>query len=161
MRDTINIVLLQPEIPQNTGNIARTCACAGAALHVVHPMGFQLSERNIRRSGMDYFQHVELRRWASEEAFFDAHGDDEFFLFTGSASRAYCEVDFAQKAKQGPLYLVFGRESAGINPELLERYPERCLRIPMLPERRSLNLSNAAAIVLYEVQRQCGFPGMM
>ena len=156
----INVVLFQPEIPQNTGNIARTCACAGARLHLVHPMGFHLTERNIKRSGMDYFEHVELEQWASSEAFLKVHGDDELFLFTGQAKTHHSDIQYADVKGGGELYLCFGRESAGIDPWILERYKERCVRIPMIPNRRSLNLSNSVAVALYEVLRQRGYPGL-
>ena len=156
----IHVVLFEPEIPQNTGNIARTCACAGAALHLVHPLGFHLTERNIRRSGMDYFEHVELEQWPSADAFLEAHGEDALFLFTGRGSATYHEVDYAQAASAGDVFLCFGRESTGIDEAILDRYPGRCVRIPMMPGRRSLNLANSVAIALYEAQRQLGFPGL-
>lgn len=161
MENHINVVLFQPEIPQNTGNIARTCACAGASLHLVHPLGFHLTERNIRRSGMDYFEHVSLVQWESDEAFLEAHGDDELFLFTGRAAKLFADVDYARASETGELYLCFGRESAGIDEEILDRYDDRCVRIPMIPDRRSLNLANSVAIALYEAQRQLGYPGLV
>jgi len=156
----IHVVLFEPEIPQNTGNIARTCACAGAALHLVHPLGFHLTERNIRRSGMDYFEHVELVQWPSADAFLEAHGEDALFLFMGRGSATYHKVDYAQAACAGDVFLCFGRESTGIDEAILDRYPGRCVRIPMMPGRRSLNLANSVAIALYEAQRQLGFPGL-
>lgn len=154
----LNVVLMQPEIPQNTGNIARTCACLGANLHLVHPMGFHLTERNIKRSGMDYFEHVDLTQWASTEQFLDAHAKDMLVLFTGHASKRFDEVNYASEQ---PIYLVFGRESTGIDEDVLQRFQENCVRIPMLPERRSLNLANSVAIGLYEAVRQRGFEGMV
>ena len=154
----VNIVLFQPEIPQNTGNIARTCDCAGAALHIVHPLGFHLTERNLRRAGMDYFEEVELIQWASTEAFLEAHGADDLFLFTGRAHKSYGEIDYGAI---DDIFLCFGRESSGIDPWVLDRYEERCVRIPMLNGRRSLNLANSVAIALYEAQRQRCFPGMV
>ena len=155
---SLHVVLFQPEIPQNTGNIARTCACTGATLHLVHPLGFVLSERNIRRSGMDYFEHVELVRWNSTEGFLAAHEDDELFFFTGHASMSFADVDYA--AVERDIYLVFGRESTGIDDDVLAQHADRCVRIPMVGERRSLNLSNSVAIALYEALRQQGFPHM-
>ena len=157
----VHVVLFQPEIPQNTGNIARTCACAGAALHLVHPLGFHLTERNIRRSGMDYFEHVEMRQWESTEAFLRENGEKELFMFTGSSKRSYEQVDYAQAARNGDLFLCFGRESAGIDEDVLRQYESRCVRIPMCEGRRSLNLANSVAIGLYEALRQLAFPGMI
>ena len=155
----LNVVLFQPEIPQNTGNIARTCACTGASLHLVHPMGFQLTERNIRRSGMDYFEHVDLTLWNSNEQFLEAHGQDKLFMFTGAANRNFADVDYLG-AEDEDVFLCFGRESAGIDPWILERYANRCVRIPMMPNRRSLNLANSVAIGLYEALRQHGYVGL-
>ena len=156
----LHVVLFQPEIPQNTGNIARTCACAGASLHLVHPFGFHLTERNIRRSGMDYFEHVEILQWQSSDSFLDEHGDDELFLFTGSADQSYHEVRYAGTGVREDVYLCFGRESAGIDPVILSQYRHRCVRIPMKQGCRSLNLSNSVAIALYEALRQNGFDGL-
>lgn len=157
----LHVVLFQPEIPQNTGNIGRTCACAGASLHLVHPFGFHLTERNIRRSGMDYFEHVEIVQWQSSDAFLDAHGDDELFLFTGSAECSYTAVDYVSTGDNANVYLCFGRESAGIDPKILARYSHRCVRIPMKQGCRSLNLSNSVAIALYEALRQNAFEGLL
>lgn len=145
----LNIVLVEPEIPQNTGNIARTCACVGAQLHLIDPMGFRLTERNLKRAGCDYWDDVEIVHWASVDAFLDEHADDELWLFTGSADRIYTDVKFGDDS-----YLLFGRESRGIDPEILKRFADRCLRIPMRENMRSLNLSNAVAIGAYEVVRQ-------
>ena len=160
MAGRIHIVLFQPEIPQNTGNIARTCACAGADLHLVHPLGFHLTERNIRRSGMDYFEHVNVTQWESSEAFLEAHGSDELYMFTGQTTQLFSEIDFKKCTAGADVYLCFGRESAGIDDDILQRYCDRCVRIPMIPGRRSLNLANSVAIGLYEAMRQIGYPGM-
>lgn len=154
----LNVVLLQPEIPQNTGNIARTCACMGARLHLVHPLGFHLTQRNIRRSGMDYFQQVDVVEWPSTEAFLKAHGCERMVLFTGRVERALPSVDLTG---EDSLFLVFGRESTGIDEEILQRYEDSCVRIPMLPGFRSLNLANSVAIGLYEALRQRGLPGLV
>ena len=150
-----NVVLVEPEIPQNTGNIARTCACTGARLHLIEPMGFQLTQRNLARAGCDYWDEVDIVRWNCLEDFLAAHGEDELHLFTGHASRAYTDVSFGPDA-----FLLFGRESRGLPRELLEARPEACLRIPMREGLRSLNLSNAVAIALYEALRQQAFPGL-
>jgi tRNA (cytidine/uridine-2'-O-)-methyltransferase len=158
---SLHVVLMQPEIPQNTGNIARTCACTGAGLHLVHPLGFMLTERNIRRSGMDYLQQVPISTWSCNREFLDAHAGDELFFFTGQSQRLFSDVDVAAAAGRADVYLVFGRESAGIDQEVLDAFEPRTVRIPMLADRRSLNLSNAAAIGLYEALRQLGYPGLI
>lgn len=152
----LNVVLIEPEIPQNTGNIARTCACTGATLHLVEPMGFRATERNLARAGCDYWDKVEIVRWPCVEAFLEAHGADELHLFTGRTGRSFVDVEYGNGA-----FLLFGRESAGIDPSILERYASQCVRIPMLDGLRSLNLSNAVAIGLYEALRQQGFPKLV
>lgn len=151
----LNIVLVEPEIPQNTGNIARTCAVVGARLHLVEPMGFRLSSKNLSRAGCDYWDDVEIVRWPSAEAFFAAHGQDELHLFTGAARAGYADVRYGEDA-----YLVFGRESRGLDPAIIEANAQRCVRIPMREGMRSLNLSNAVAIGAYEALRQQGWPGL-
>ena len=148
----MNVVLIEPEIPQNTGNIARTCACTGATLHLVEPMGFRLTQRNLARAGCDYWDEVEIVRWSCAGEFLEAHGRDELHLFTGRASRSYVDVDYGADS-----YLLFGRESAGIDPAILDRFSEQCVRIPMREGLRSLNLSNSVAIAVYECLRQAGF----
>lgn len=153
--EPLNIVLVEPEIPQNTGNIARTCACLGARLHLVEPMGFRLTDRNIKRAGCDYWDKVEIVRWACVDAFFEAHGNDELHLFTGHAKRVYSDVSYGEAC-----YLVFGRESRGLAPELIAGFASSCVRIPMRTDLRSLNLSNAVAIGAYEASRQTGFEGL-
>ena len=152
----MNIVLVEPEIPQNTGNIARTCACVGAVLHLVEPMGFRLTQRNLARAGCDYWDEVEIVRWPCADAFFEAHGADELHLFTGQATRRHTEVAFGKDA-----FLLFGRESAGIDQAILDRFADRCVRIPMREGLRSLNLSNAVAIAAYEALRQQGFQDLV
>lgn len=149
----LNIVLVEPEIPQNAGNVARTCACVGARLHLVEPMGFRATERNLKRAGCDYWSEVEIVRWACAEAFLEAHADAELHLFTGHATRSYAEASYGDEA-----FLVFGRESRGLDEAVLERFADRCVRIPMRAGLRSLNLSNAVAIGAYEALRQQGWP---
>ena len=149
----LNIVLVEPEIPQNTGNIARTCACIGARLHVVEPVGFRITERNLRRAGCDYWNDVEIVRWACAEEFFEAHADDELHLFTGHVSTTFGEVAYSDDC-----YLVFGRESRGLDERWMERLASACVRIPMRDGMRSLNLSNAVAIAAFEALRQNGYP---
>ena len=151
----LNIVLIEPEIPQNTGNIARTCACTGARLHLVEPMGFRLTQRNLARAGCDYWDEVEIVRWSCVDEFFEAHGADELHLFTGRTNRNYVDVAYGADA-----FLLFGRESAGIDPAILDHYTDCCVRIPMREGLRSLNLSNAVAIATYEALRQSGFAGL-
>ncbi len=156
----VGIVLVEPEIPQNTGNIARTCACLGARLHLVEPMGFRPTERNLRRAGCDYWDQVDVVTWPCARAFLDAYGRGELgpgalHLFTGRAARSYAEVSYGE----GDL-LLFGRESRGLDEALLAAHPEACVRIPMRPGARSLNLSNAVAVAAYEACRQLGWPGL-
>lgn len=148
----MNVVLVEPEIPQNTGNVARTCACTGAPLHLVEPMGFRLTQRNLARAGCDYWDQVEIVKWACADEFLEAHGGDELHLFTGQARRLFTEVSYGANA-----FLLFGRESRGLDQELIDRFAASCVRIPMRDGLRSLNLSNAAAIGLYEALRQNGF----
>ena len=152
----LNIVLVEPEIPQNTGNIARTCACVGARLHLIEPMGFRLTQRNLARAGCDYWDEVDIVHWPSVHEFLGAHDGDELHLFTGRAERSYTDAVYGDEA-----YLLFGRESRGIDPEILERYEARCVRIPMREGLRSLNLSNSVAIAAYEALRQHGFRGLV
>lgn len=151
----LNIVLVEPEIPQNAGNIARTCACAGARLHLVEPMGFRPTEKNLKRAGCDYWDAVDIVRWPCAEAFLEAHGEGELHLFTGRAVRGYRDVAYGPDA-----FLLFGRESRGLDDEIIDRFAESCVRIPMREGARSLNLSNAVAIATYEVLAQQGFPGL-
>lgn len=147
----LHVVLYQPEIPQNTGNIARTCAAVGAVLHLIHPLGFYLTDRHLRRAGMDYWHLVEVHEHASWEAFREAYPDLRLWLTSTRGSRRYVDADF----REGDA-LVFGPESRGLPEELLAAYPGQDLRIPMLPGRRSLNLSSAVAVVVYEAIRQIG-----
>lgn len=151
---SLDIVLVEPEIPQNTGNIARTCACTGARLHLVEPMGFRLTQKNLARAGCDYWDEVEIVRWSCAEAFLEAHGNDEMHLFTGSATRSFADVRYGEGS-----FLVFGRESRGLDASLINAYPDRCVRIPMRDGLRSLNLSNAVAVAAYEALRQQEYPG--
>jgi len=151
----MNIVLLEPEIPANTGNIGRTCVATGAALHLIEPLGFHLTERHLKRSGMDYWEQLDVRRYMNFEEFLELNPGAKIFMATTKARRLYTEVSYGPDD-----FLMFGKESAGIPEELLLEHEESCVRIPMLGETRSLNLSNAAAIVLYEALRQNGFDGL-
>lgn len=151
----LNIVLLEPEIPANTGNIGRTCAAAGAGLHLIEPLGFRLDEKSLRRAGMDYWKELDVTTYVNYEEFLLRNPEAEIYMATTKAGKVYTEVDY------GPdCYLMFGKESAGIPEELLVKNQERCIRIPMLGETRSLNLGNSAAIILYEALRQNHFAGM-
>ena len=151
----LNIVLVEPEIPQNAGNIARTCACVGARLHLVEPMGFRLTQRSLARAGCDYWGEVDIVQWPCADAFFEAHGNDELRLFTSQARRRFDEAAYGEDS-----FLVFGRESRGLDLRLIEAHAGRCVRIPMREGLRSLNLSNAAAVAAYEALRQQGWPGL-
>ena len=155
MTRPLNIVLVEPEIPQNTGNIARTCACTGARLHLVEPMGFRLTQKNLARAGCDYWDEVDIVRWPCAEAFFEAHAADELHLFTGQACRGFGDVAYGEGS-----FLVFGRESRGLPLGLIEAHANRCVRIPMREGLRSLKLSNAVAVAAYEALRQQGWPGL-
>ena len=151
----MNIILHQPEIPGNTGNIGRTCAATGTPLHLIEPLGFRLDEKSIRRAGMDYWKDLDVSRYMNFEEFRERHPGARIWMATTKAKRSYTEAAFSPDD-----YIMFGKESAGIPEEILVENEETCIRIPMLPHTRSLNLSNAAAIVLYEALRQNGFRGM-
>ncbi len=152
-----NIVLVEPEIPQNTGNIVRTCASTGAKLHLVRPLGFDTSDKMLKRAGLDYWHFVDITYYDSIEEVMDKHykGDNFYFLST-KAKKNYCDASF----KDGD-FLVFGKESRGLNELLLEKYYDKTLRIPMRNDIRSLNLSNSVAICLYEALRQNDFSGLI
>ena len=154
----IDIVLHEPEIPMNTGNIARTCACTGARLHLIRPLGFDISDRAVKRAGLDYWQYVDLSVYDSLDEFFARNGDGNLWLATTKAPRSYAEADLT--AAGGSVKLLFGKETAGLPEWLRERYRDRCIRIPMLGPVRSLNLANSAAILCYEALRQQGFPNL-
>ena len=151
----LNVVLFEPEIPQNTGNIARTCACTGAKLHLVEPLGFRLTEKYLGRAGMDYWDSVDMQRWSCTREFLQVHEGVDLHFFTGRA-----HADYAQAAYAPETYLVFGRESRGIDSDILDAHARQCVRIPMAEGMRSLNLSNAVAVGVYEVLRQSGFTGL-
>lgn len=148
----MNIILHQPEIPANTGNIGRTCVATGTSLHLIEPLGFRLTEKEIKRAGMDYWEKLDVTRYMNFQEFNELHPDARIFMATTKAKRSYTEVSFGPDD-----YIMFGKESAGIPEEILVDYEETCIRIPMLSEIRSLNLSNSVAIVLYEALRQQNF----
>lgn len=151
-----NIVLVEPEIPQNTGNISRTCAVTGCRLHLVRPLGFSVDDRYLKRAGLDYWKDLEIFYYDSFEEVESKYIGSRFFLLSTHAEKSYAEVSY----KPGD-FLVFGKETAGLGPGILSTRMDRAVRIPMLPDRRSLNLSNSAAIVVYEALRQNGFAGMI
>ena len=151
----MNIVLHQPEIPANTGNIGRTCVATGTRLHLIEPLGFRLDEKSIRRAGMDYWEHLEMTRYINYQEFLDQNPGAKIWFATTKAKKVYSEVSFGLDD-----YIMFGKESAGIPEEILVANEEHCIRIPMLSSIRSLNLSNSVAIVLYEALRQNDFQSM-
>ncbi len=150
--NTLNIVLVEPQIPQNTGNIARTCAVTGARLHLVGPMGFVIDDAKLKRAGLDYWHLLDVTHYSSLDDFF-TRNSGEFFYFSTKARRVYSDIAYPDGA-----YLIFGKETAGLPEDLLFRNPESCVRFPMADGARSLNLSNSVAIGVYEVLRQWGFP---
>ena len=150
----INVVLYNPEIPQNTGNISRTCAVTGAALHIIRPTGFEISDRTLKRAGLDYWDKLDVTYYDSFDEFMSLHGASAIYFFSSHATSSYAEVEYPDG-----VFLVFGRESVGLPRELVEENIDRALRIPMLPTLRCLNLSNSVAIAVYEVLRQKGFEG--
>lgn len=152
----LNIVLVEPEIPHNTGAIARTCAATGAHLHLIKPLGFDISDKMVKRCGLDYWWLVDIKVYENLEEYFEKNGDDNLWLATTKAPRDYSEADFTTEN----VSIMFGKETAGLPRWLREKYRERCIRIPMVSDARSLNLSNSAAILAYEVLRQQGFPGL-
>ena len=151
----MNIVLFQPEIPQNTGNIARTCAATGTTLHLIEPLGFSLEDKYLKRAGLDYWKMMEYHIHPSFEAFLSTFPKANFHFLTTKAPRGYTECSFSKDD-----FLVFGCETRGLPENILEKAYDRCIRIPMVEGARSLNLSNSVAIVLYEALRQTGFSNM-
>ena len=148
----INIVLYSPEIPQNTGNISRTAAVTGAALHIIYPIGFEISDRTLKRAGLDYWDKLDVFYYENYEDFVSKNPNAEIFFFSSKAKKNYAQVEYPDNA-----YLVFGCETRGLPPELVEANIDRSVRIPMRPTLRCLNLSNAVAIAVYEALRQSGF----
>ena len=151
----LNIVLYEPEIPANTGNIGRTCVATGTKLHLIEPLGFQLNEKAVKRAGMDYWKNLEASRYMDWNDFLKKNPKASIYMATTKGRKVYTEVHY-----EADCYIMFGKESAGIPEEILKEYPENCVRIPMIGETRSLNLSNSVAIVLYEALRQNQFDHM-
>lgn len=150
---TLNVVLVEPEIPQNTGNIARTCAATGARLHIVRPMGFTIDDKKLKRAGLDYWHLLDMTYYDNIEDFLNKNAGGSFFFFTTKAQHTYAEKEYPDNC-----FLIFGKETAGLPEELLLQYPDSCVRLPMKGEARSLNLSNTVCVAVYEALRQWDFP---
>ena len=153
MRDMLNIVLVEPEIPQNCGNIARTCAATGCRLHLIRPLGFDISERAVRRAGLDYWHMVEVIDYKDLDDFFKRNHVEQMWCLSTKAPRCYTEARF-----EDGCYLFFGKETKGLPESFLEEHRTQCIRIPMRSDARSLNLSNAVAVTVFEALRQLDFP---
>ena len=151
----LNIVLYEPEIPANTGNIGRTCVATGARLHLIEPLGFRINDKMLKRAGLDYWDKLDVTTYTCFEDFIDKNPDAVIYMATTKARHRYTDVSYEEDA-----YIMFGKESAGIPEEMLMEHEERCVRVPMMPGERSLNLSNSVAIVLYEALRQLDFKGL-
>ena len=160
----INVVLFQPEIPQSTGNISRTCSVTSSALHLVHPVGFSMDERHLRRAGLDYWDGLEIHQYRDNASFFAQHADKTIWYFSQKGRLSIWDpkalLPTVKDDVQGEVWLAFGCESKGLPEELLLQHPDTCVRIPMLDGKRSLNLSNAVAIAVYEVIRRNGAEGL-
>ena len=148
----VNIVLVHPQIPQNTGNIARTCAATGSSLHLVRPLGFSTDDKSLKRAGLDYWHLLDVHYHDSLDDFISLTDGRDLYFFTTKARNSFCSMEYSSDS-----WLVFGSETSGLPEQLLVRHPDRCCRIPMINESRSLNLSNAAAVAVYEALRQTGF----
>ena len=155
----INIVMVEPEIPQNTGNIARTCAATGAKLHLVHPLGFSINEKAVKRAGLDYWDKLEIEEHESFKAFLEKYKPEEnnMFFATTKGQKTYADANYYGLDE---VFILFGKETKGLPEDVLKKYIEKTIRIPMLPNLRSLNLSNSVAIVVYEVLRQNSFDNL-
>ena len=151
----INIVLYSPEIPQNTGNISRTCAVTGARLHIIKPIGFEISDRTLKRAGLDYWDKLDVTYYENYNDFLGQNPDAELYFFSAHGKNSYADIEYPDNA-----FLIFGRESVGLPKELVEANIDRSVRIPMRKTLRCLNLSNSVAIAVYEVLRQNGFSGL-
>ena len=151
----INIVLHEPEIPQNTGNIARTCAATGAALHLIRPLGFAIDDRKLKRAGLDYWHQLDITYYDGLDDFYAKNPGAEVYYFSTKAPNLYTEIEYPN-----PVYIMFGKETKGLPEELLHNNPDRCVRLPMREGLRSLNLSNSVAIAVYEILRQGNFANL-
>ena len=151
----LNLVLVEPQIPQNTGNVARTCAVTGAALHIVRPMGFTIDDKKLKRAGLDYWDKLDITYYDSLDDFIKATENENLFFFSTKAKNVHSDIAYPNRC-----FLVFGKETAGLPKDMVANNMERSVRIPMRDELRCLNLSNSVAIGAYEVLRQWGFPGL-
>lgn len=151
----LNIVLVEPEIPQNAGNIARTCAATGASLHLIRPLGFSVDDKHLKRAGLDYWHLLDINYYDSFQEVLDKYPRGKFYYATTKGGNTYSDYTF-----QPGDFFVFGKETKGLPQALLEANPDTCIRVPMIADARSLNLSNSVAIVIYEALRQVGFPGL-
>ncbi len=153
----INIVLYQPEIPQNTGNIARTCAITGSKLHLIKPLGFSIDDKHLKRAGLDYWHLLDVHIYENADEFFSKHPEGDFYISTTKGSKVYTEMKYEDEC-----FIIFGKETAGLPKEIHERFKDKGIKIPMIAnsDARSLNLSNSVNIVVYEILRQLNFPGM-
>ena len=149
----LNVILHEPEMPANTGNIGRTCVATGTRLHLIEPMGFRINDKMVKRAGLDYWDRLDVRRYDDWNDFLQKNPDAKIYMATTKSKQKYTDVKYEDNA-----YIMFGKESAGIPEELLLENKENCVRIPMMPNERSLNLSNSVAIIVYEALRQQGFP---
>ena len=152
----INIVLHEPEIPQNTGNIARTCAATGAALHLIRPLGFAIDDRKLKRAGLDYWHQLDITYYDGLDDFYAKNPEAEVYYFSTKAPHLYTQIEYPN-----PVFIMFGKETKGLPEELLHSNPDRCVRLPMREGLRSLNLSNSVAIAVYEILRQGNFADLM
>lgn len=153
---SLNIVLVEPEIPQNTGNIARTCAATGAKLHLVEPLGFKVDDRKLKRAGLDYWYLLDITYYKNLDDFFERNADGSFYYFSTKADKVYTDISYPDNA-----YLVFGKETKGLPEKLLYDNHDSTVRIPMISDARSLNLSNSVAVGVYEVLRQWKYPNLL
>ncbi|MBR1816118.1 MAG: tRNA (uridine(34)/cytosine(34)/5-carboxymethylaminomethyluridine(34)-2'-O)-methyltransferase TrmL [Lachnospiraceae bacterium] len=149
----LNIVLLEPEMPANTGNIGRTCVATGTRLHLIEPLGFRINDKMLKRAGLDYWEKLDVTIYDDYQDFLDKNSGAKIYMATTKSRQTYTDVNYEEDA-----YIMFGKESAGIPEEILLDNKETCVRIPMMPDERSLNLSNSVAVILYEALRQQGFP---
>ena len=156
MNKNLNIVLVEPEIPPNTGNVARLCAVTGASLHLVKPLGFSIDDKQLKRAGLDYWNLLDISIYENFAEFEEKNPVGPRYLATTKGGRTHTDINYEQGG-----YLLFGKETKGLAPEILARYPDTTLRLPMRNEARSLNLSNSVAVVVYEALRQWGFPGLV
>lgn len=153
---SLNVVLVEPEIPQNTGNIARTCAVTGCKLHLVKPLGFSLEDKYLKRAGLDYWNLVEIKFYENLNTFFNINSNGQFYFSTTKGQKKYTDVNYEKDC-----FILFGKETAGLPKWMLMQNKDKCIRVPMIDQARSLNLSNSVAIVVYEALRQLGFLGMI